>query len=60
MPSNESACRKSGRLGMEQVNNCSSHTWNEEDDAVDNQLEKWGVGKVFSDHLEPVKIELRA
>ena len=28
----------------------SSHTWNEEDDAFDHQLEKWGVEKVFSDH----------
>ena len=23
------------------------HTWNEEDDAFDQQLEKWGVEKVF-------------
>ena len=23
--------------------NCSSHTWNEEDDAFDHQLYKWGV-----------------
>ena len=40
--------------------NCSSHTWNEEDDDFDKQLEKWGVGKVFSNQSEPVKRELRA
>ena len=27
--------------------NCSSHTWNEEDDTFDHQLEKWGVDRVF-------------
>ena len=25
-----------------------------------HQLEKWGVEKVFSEHSEPIKIELRA
>ena len=40
--------------------NCSSHTWNEEDDAFDNQLDTWGVERVFSEHPEPVKRELRA
>ena len=35
--------------------NCSSHTWNEEDDAFDHQLDKWGVERVFSEHSEPVK-----
>ena len=39
---------------------CSSHTWNEEDDAFDQQLEKWGVEKVISDQPEPVTRELRA
>ena len=29
--------------------NCSSHTWNEEDDDFDQQLEGWGVEKLFSD-----------
>ena len=29
--------------------NRSSQTWNEEDDAFYQQLEKWGVEKVFSD-----------
>ena len=37
----------------------SSHAWNEEDDAFDKQLEKWGARKVFSDHSKPVKRELR-
>ena len=27
--------------------NCSSHTWNEQDDAFDYQLDKWGVERVF-------------
>ena len=40
--------------------NCSSHTWNEEDDAFDHQLDKWGVDRVFSEHSELVKRELRA
>ena len=40
--------------------NFSSHTWNEEDYAFDHQLEKFGVEKVFSEHSEPVKRELRA
>ena len=40
--------------------NCSIHTWNEEDDSFDNQLEKWGMGKLFSDHSEPIKRELRS
>ena len=40
--------------------NCSSRTWNEEDDAFDHQLDEWGVDRVFSEHSEPVKRELRA
>ena len=40
--------------------NCSSHTRNEEDDAFDHQLDKWGVERVFSEHPEPVKRELIA
>ena len=40
--------------------NFSSRTWNEEDDDFDQQLEKWGVERVFLDQSEPVKIELRA
>ena len=42
------------------TDNCSSHTWNEEDDDFDKQLEKWVVEKLFSDQSEPVKRELRA
>ena len=50
-----SACIELDRIEQyhydKQLNdNCSSHTWNEEDDAFDNQLEKWGVEKVFSEH----------
>ena len=40
--------------------NCSSHTWNEDDDAFDQQLEKWGMEKLFSDQSKPVTRELRA
>ena len=40
--------------------NISSHTWNEEDDAFDHQLDKWCVDRVFSEHSEPVKRELRS
>ena len=36
----------------------SGHTWNEEGDAFDHQLEKWGVGKVFSDQPETVTRDL--
>ena len=35
-------------------------TWNEEYDAFDHQLDKWGVDRAFSEHSEPVKRELRA
>ena len=60
-----SACIESARIELyhsdKQFNdNCSSHTWNEEDDAFDHQLEKWGMEKVFSEHSEPVKRDLRA
>ena len=39
--------------------NCSSNTWNEDDDSFFQQLEKWGAKKIFSDQSEPVKRELR-
>ena len=60
-----SACIESARIEQYQSDkqiyeNCSSHTWNEEDDAFDHQLDKWGVERVFSEHSEPVKRELRA
>ena len=38
--------------------NCSSHTWNEDDDEFDQQLEN-GSCKFFSDKSEPVIRELR-
>ena len=49
------ACIESARIERyhyeKQLNEMfSSHTWNEDDDAFDNQLEKWGVEKVFSEH----------
>ena len=40
--------------------NCSVHTWNEDDDDFYQQLEEWFVGKVFSDQPEPVTRYLRA
>ena len=40
--------------------NCSSHTWNEEDDDFDQQFKKWGVEKVFSYQSQPIKIGLRS
>ena len=40
--------------------NCSSHTQNEEDDAFDRQLEKLGVEKIFLEHSETVKRDLKA
>ena len=48
-----SACIESARIEQyhfdKQLNEKkSSHTWNEEDDAFDHKLEKWGVEKVFS------------
>ena len=60
-----SACIESARIEKchsdKQLNeNCSSHTWNEEDDALDHQLEKLGAEKVFSEHSEHVKRDLRA
>ena len=50
-----SACIESATIEQyhsdKQLNdNCSSHTCNEEDDAFDHQVEKWGVEKVFSEH----------
>ena len=43
-----SACIESDRIEQyhsekQLYDNCSSHTWNEEDDAFDHQLDKWGV-----------------
>ena len=60
-----SACIESYRIEKyhydKQLNeNCSSHTWNEEDDEFDHQLDKSGVQQVFSEHSEPVKRKLRA
>ena len=59
-----SDCIESARIEQynpdKQLNdNCSSHTWNEEDDVFDQQLETLGVRKLFSDNSEPVKRELR-
>ena len=50
-----SACIESARIEQyrsdKQVyDNCSINNWNEEDDAFDNQLYKWGVYRVFSEH----------
>ena len=61
----KSDCIESSRIEQyhseKQLNdNCSSHTWNEEDDAFDHQLNKWGVDRVFSEHSEPVKKDLRS
>ena len=60
-----SACIESDRIEQyhsdkQFYDNCSSHTWNEEYDAFYHQLEKWGVEKLFSEHSESVKRELRA
>ena len=60
-----SACIESARIEQYQsdkqlYDNCSSHTWNEEDYAFDHKLDKWGVDRLFSEHPEPVKRELRA
>ena len=49
------ACIESARIEQyhseKQFNeNCSIHTWNEEDDEFDHQLDKWGVDRVFSKH----------
>ena len=60
-----SACIESDRIEQYQsdkqlYDNILIHTWNEEDDAFDHQLDKWGVDWVFSEHSEPVKRELRA
>ena len=43
-----SACIESSRIEQyhsdkQHYDNCSSHIWNEEDDAFDHQLDKWGV-----------------
>ena len=60
-----SACIESARIEKYQADkqlydNISIHIWNEEDDAFDHQLDEWGVDRVFSEHPEPVKRELRA
>ena len=59
-----SACIESDRIVKYQADkqlydNISSHTWNEEVDAFDHQLDEWGLDRVFSEHSEPVKRELR-
>ena len=43
-----SACIESARIEQyhsekQLYDNCSSHTWNEDDDTFDHQLDKWGV-----------------
>ena len=48
-----SACIESARIEQYHYekqldDNCSSRTWNEEVDDFDQQLEKWGVEKLFS------------
>ena len=48
----KSACIKSARIEQYHSDKqlydiCSSHTWNEEYDAFDHQLDKWGVDRVF-------------
>ena len=60
-----SACIESARIEKYQADkklydNISIHSWNEQDDAFDQQLDKWGLDRVFSEHSEPVKRELRA
>ena len=50
-----SACIEPARIEQyhsekQLYDNCSSHTCNEEDDAFDHQLDKWGVDGVFSKH----------
>ena len=42
------------------MKNIPSHTWNEEYDAFYKQLDKWCVGKLFSDQSEPVKRDMRS
>ena len=56
----ESAIIEQYHSNKQLYDNCSSRTWNEEDDVFDNQLDKWGVDRVFSEHSEPVKRELRS
>ena len=48
------------RLDKNINDHCSSHNWNEDDDAFDQQLKKWGEEKLFSYKLEPVTREPRA
>ena len=50
-----SACIESARIEQYHSykppnDNCSSHTWNEEDDAFDHQLDKWGCGDLIKGH----------
>ena len=59
-----STCIESDRIDQyhsdKQLNdNFSSHTWNEEDDEFDHQLDKWGMERVFLEHSEPVKRDPR-
>ena len=56
----ESAIIEQYQSDKQLYENSSSHTWNEEDDAFDHQLDKWGVDRAFSEHSEPVKRYLRA
>ena len=59
-----SACIESARIEQyhsdKQLNDIfSSRTWNDEDNAFDHQLDKWCVERVFVEHSEPVKRDLR-
>ena len=60
-----SACIESARIEQNQADkqlydNISSHSWNEENEAFDHQLDVWGVDRIFSDSPASVKRDLRA
>ena len=59
-----SACIEESRIGRslsdtDTKNGSHSHTWNDEDQTFDYQLDKWGVEKLFPNEDEAITIELK-
>ena len=59
-----SACVEESRIGgcvsdTDTNNGSHSHTWNDEDQAFDYQLDQWGVEKLFTNEDGAITRELK-
>ena len=60
----KSACIEEARIGrslsdIDTNNGSHSHTWNDEDQDFDYQLDQWGVEKFFPNEDEAITRELK-